>query len=409
MREPIYKYCNVISGYAFAAQDLKEIESVPVIKIGNISSNYGVIEKDMQYVSDDFTKIDSKYHVCENDILITLTGSHINQPNSVVGRSCRKLNKTLYLLNQRAGKVIPYEGLVDNNYLFYVFQTNIMKTEIVNRAYGGANQVNVSPKDIMRIKWDFHEFDTQKKIGQILSQYDEFIENKKNRIRILEQTAQEIYKEWFVRFRFPDYKNTKFENGIPENWKVKRIKDFGKIITGKTPSTVVEEYYGDFIPFVKTPDMHNHWFIESSSEMLSQKGSLSTKSTYIPEKSIIVSCIGTVGVVSMNLIPVHTNQQINSIVLHENKYLYWLFMQLKNMKKTIEMYGATGATMLNLSKGKFEKLKVLTPNYELLDRFSKIIEPIFNEIILLNKKNDNLIRQRDLLLPRLMSGKLEVK
>ena len=242
----------------------------------------------------------------------------------------------------------------------------------------------------------------------ILSTYDNLIENNNKRIKLLEQMAENLYKEWFVRFRFPGYEDMGFENGIPMGWKIKRIKDFGQVITGKTPSTEISSNYGDKYLFIKTPDMHDNMYVIDSSEKLSERGNDVQKLKKLPRWSIMVSCIGTGGVVSINSKEAHTNQQINSIVLHDENNIEWLFFVCKSLKTTIEMFGATGSTMTNLSKGKFENLKILEPNLELIDKYHMYTYDIFKEVEKLMYSNENLIKQRDLLLPRLMSGKIEV-
>ena len=160
--------------------------------------------------------------------------------------------------------------------------------------------------------------------------------------------------------------------------------------------------------FVKTPDMHGNMFVIQTSEYLSERGHKTQPKKLLPVDSIMVSCIGTGGVVSINAEPAHTNQQINSIILNDITQLEWLYFTCKSLKSTIELFGATGATMTNLSKGKFEKLKVIDPGSELILEYHDKTENIFKNIKLLMKANKNLIKQRDLLLPRLMSGKLEV-
>lgn len=183
--EKLGTYCDVISGYAFKSADWQE-KGIPVIKIGNISNGYDIIiNEETQCVDHSFCeRLDPKYRIERGDILISLTGSHINQPNSMVGRSCRNYTGTLYLLNQRAGKVIPFAS-VDKDYLYYLFSTKAIKYDIANRAYGGANQVNVSPKDIKNIKWVFPEISIQRKIAATLSKYDELIYNNNKRIKLL--------------------------------------------------------------------------------------------------------------------------------------------------------------------------------------------------------------------------------
>ncbi|MBQ0008043.1 MAG: restriction endonuclease subunit S, partial [bacterium] len=187
-----------------------------------------------------------------------------------------------------------------------------------------------------------------------LSTYDNLIENNTKRIKLLEQMAENLYKEWFVRFRFPGHENTPMENGLPKGWKISRLEDFGRIETGKTPSMEKSEYYNGEYLFVKTPDMHGSVFVLNTSETLSEAGNNCQKKKLLPINSIMVSCIGTGGVVAINAKPAHTNQQINSIILYNQNYLEWLYYTCKSLKSTIELFGATGATMTNLSKGKLK-------------------------------------------------------
>ena len=290
-------------------------------------------------------------------------------------------------------------------YYYYLFQ---LKSNPIKAIINQCAQAGIRGSELARVKVPNPPLPTQQKIASILSAYDNLIQNYKKQIEALQTVASELYKEWFVRFRFPGWQNAKFENGIPEGWSICRLKDFGKVITGKTPPTEKEEYYGGDVMFVKTPDMHGNMFVQSTSEYLSKLGCEYQKAQYLPENSIMVSCIGTGGITAINAYPANTNQQINSIILEDKKYLTWLYFTVSNMKETIEMFGNTGTTMTNLSKGKFEKLKVVKPEYSIIQTFENKASPLFEQIKNLNKQITNLTQQRDLLLPRLMSGKLEV-
>lgn len=293
----------------------------------------------------------------------------------------------------------------NNEFVRYLLNYNMPK---LKSSENGTTFTAINGDNIKNLKILVPDLPTQKRIAEILSAYDDLIENNNRRIALLEKAAQELYKEWFVRFRFPGYENAKFENGLPAGWNVKRLADYGKVETGKTPSTEVLENYGCEIMFVKTPDMHGNLFTIQTGEYLSKQGHLTQPKKLLPPNSIMVSCIGTGGVVSINAEQAHTNQQINSIILDNSMFLEWLFFTCKALKETIELFGATGATMTNLSKGKFEKLKVIEPKEELISLFHDKVFPIFDEIKALMYNNKNLAKQRDLLLPRLMSGKLEV-
>ena len=296
---------------------------------------------------------------------------------------------------------------VDSRFVYSLVTENSFVDYLSLVAKGSAYPA-VDTADFKKAKVTVPDLPTQKRIADILSTYDDLIENNNRRIALLEKAAQELYKEWFVRFRFPGYENVKFENGLPEGWNVKRLADYGKVETGKTPSTEVLENYGCEIMFVKTPDMHGNLFTIQTGEYLSKQGHLTQPKKLLPPNSIMVSCIGTGGVVSINAERAHTNQQINSIILDNSMFLEWLFFTCKALKETIELFGATGATMMNLSKGKFEKLKVIEPQAELIALFHDKVYPIFDEIKALMYNNKNLAKQRDLLLPRILSGQLEV-
>lgn len=306
---------------------------------------------------------------------------------------------------QRTYLIQPLSDDTDTKYLFYSIGLKLHQMKA--NASGTATKFLTQPI-LNNINIEYRDIDEQKRIADILSAYDNLIENNNKRIRLLEQMAESLYKEWFVRFRFPGYKDVKFENRIPKSWKIKRMSEFGKIETGKTPPKERNQNYGGDIMFIKTPDMHDNLYVISTEEFLSTEGHLTQPKKLLPENSIMVSCIGTGGVVAINDRPAHTNQQINSIILNNSEYLEWLYFVCKNLKETIEMFGATGSTMTNLSKGKFERLKIITPTEKVILEYHELTKNLFSEVRVLQHKNAMLVKQRDMLLPRLMSGKLEV-
>ena len=309
-------------------------------------------------------------------------------------------------INQSVIAMTTDEKILHPLYLFYNLSGRY--NELRGSSDASSTRGSITTKSLKKLAMMIPNIESQKNITDILSAYDNLIQNNNNRIKLLEKMAENLYKEWFVRFRFPGCEDVRFENGIPIGWKIKRIKDFGQVITGKTPSTEISSNYGDKYLFIKTPDMHDNMYVIDSSEKLSEHGNDVQKLKKLPRWSIMVSCIGTGGVVSINSKEAHTNQQINSIVLHDKNNIEWLFFVCKSLKTTIEMFGATGSTMTNLSKGKFENLKILEPNLELIDKYHMYTHDIFKEVEKLMYSNENLINQRDMLLPRLMSGKLEV-
>lgn len=294
------------------------------------------------------------------------------------------------------------KGVTDTDYIYYLLNTDYMRQMAVNSMTGASGRQRADIGFIKRIKWPFPSIDEQVAISSVLNVYDNSIEKNLERIALLEKAAEEIYREWFVRYRFPGYQSKKFHDGIPVEWEINRIEDFGRIETGKTPSMEIDQYYGDEIMFIKTPDMHGKTFVLKSEEMLSQRGSDSQSKKLLPARSIMVTCIGTGGVVAINADVAHTNQQINSIILNNSDYLEWLFYTCKRLKPTIELFGATGTTMTNLNKGKFSRLKIVTPSEDLIIEYHEAVKPMLEQILLLQKENENLIGQRDSLAKRLI-------
>ena len=193
-----------------------------------------------------------------------------------------------------------------------------------------------------------------------------------------------LYKEWFVKLRFPGYENTKIVDGVPEGWRLARVKRMGQVITGKTPSTAIVENYGEDIPFVKIPDMHGVIYPLKTEVKLSERGANTQKNKFLPPKSIMVSCIATVGLVCITHEVCQTNQQINSIVLNDEDHLYYMFFKMKGIKSLLEGVGSNGATMTNVNKTKFENIELLKPENEILKKFNNLVEPFFSNILALN-------------------------
>lgn len=385
------KYYEVFSGYAFKSQDLKETADIPIIKIGNISNGRNVINENMQFVSKELLGINKKYYVNRGDVLLSLTGSHMNQPNSVVGRSCRNYSDRLYLLNQRAGKIVPKNN-ASLSYIYYVLQTQAMKEMICCRAYGAANQVNVSPKSIMSIKWNFPSSDVQHSIASILSTYDTLIENNTKRIRLLEKMAENLYKEWFVRFRFPGHENVEMENGLPKGWTVEKVKDWCRVFTGRKDVNQTVEG-GKYAFFSCSPNMfHSDEYIyDGKAVLIAGNGSYTGRTRYFEGKFDLYQ--RTYAVVSDR---------------PDDDFMFYLFLRFKYDFEPLHNGGTRGSAIPYIVMKDITKYKFLYDT-DIVKCYTERVKPMFDEIDNLQHQNSLLARQRDLLLPRLMSGKLKVK
>ena len=266
---------------------------------------------------------------------------------------------------------------------------------LANQSSGSANQANISGNDIKNIPILLPPLPEQKAIAQVLSSLDDKIELLNQQNKTLEQMAETLFRQWFVE-------------EADEDWEEKPLSAFGKIVCGKTPSKKIEEYFGGDIPFVKIPDMHNNTFIMETIDSLTVEGKNSQENKTLPPNSIMVSCIATVGLVSMNFKESQTNQQINSLVPSKDIYRYFLYCFLKQSRELLEALASGGTATLNLNTSNFSKIAVRYSSDDFIESFSKMVTPYFKKIKFNQSQIQTLTSLRDTLLPKLMSGEVRV-
>lgn len=299
---------------------------------------------------------------------------------------------------------------VDAEFLYYLLSQDLFFAYVMS----GANGSKMPRGDKQQImNWEIElpsEKEDQRRIASILSSLDRKIELNNKINADLEEMAQAIFKNWFVDFEpFKDGKFVDSELGmIPEGWKVGCLGDMGAVVCGKTPSKSNSNYYGGDIPFIKIPDMHGNVFVENSEDRLTEEGSLSQIKKLIPPYSLMVSCIATVGLVSINTKPSHTNQQINTVIPHNKSALFYLYQHIKNNEEFLKNMGRGGTTTLNVNTKSFSNIRLLIPSEIALEQFHGIVEGLFKKIEQNLHESRTLSLLRDTLLPRLMSGELEV-
>ena len=209
----------------------------------------------------------------------------------------------------------------------------------------------------------------------------------------LEETAQALYRKYFIDDIDPE--------NLPEGWRMTEIKEIGEVITGKTPPTDDEDNFGNFMPFITIPDMHNNVFTFKTERYLSKKGALSQKNKTLPENSICVSCIGTAGLVTIVTEPSQTNQQINSIVCHKDFSVYYIFLTMRNLSHIVQSHGEKGSVGNNLNKQEFSNLMLVVPSGDMMKEFQNRVEPIFEVIKYRSKETHKLKELLSLLLAKM--------
>ena len=373
---------NIVSGYAFPSSDM-QAEGVPILKITNILENGELdLENTIKYSKSIPEKL-RKFLLRDKDVLVCMTGA-------TIGKVARKQKvKQDFLINQRVAIIRAKEKLLED-FVYYLLSLPAFRKYVEIVGYGAA-QPNISAKSIGKFRFlSVGNFYKCQSIGTILSAYDSLIENNTKRIRLLEKMAENLYKEWFVRFRFPGYEKAEMENGLPKGWKIKRYED------------ELNVKYGKGLPTDRLTD--------KGYPVFGSNGQIGYYTSYMYEQpQILISCRGaSSGVVNISLpMSFVTN---NSLVCEIGDKTESVFEYLKYyfLNTNLVQY-QTGSAQPQITINNIVKLKMLVPLKEVQNKFAAKVMVFDKEMQNLAKQNTLLARRRDLLLPRLMSGKLEVK
>lgn len=417
-----YKLGELLSikhGWAFKSENYVKDGKTALVTLRNISedSRFVFDVNKTTYYGGEYPE---EYNLNEGDLIIPLT----EQVVGLLGNSTfvPNFSDIKFVLNQRVGKVQEKYEKIDKIFLKYLLSTTTVRTQMEYRA-SGTKQRNISPKDIYDIEVYIPELVIQKYIGRILYNLDKKIQINNQINQELEAMAKTLYDYWFVQFDFPDqngkpYKSSggkmvyhpELKREIPEGWGVETLKDFeSKIITGKTPSRANSDNFGGEIPFITIGDIRGNTFIYSTSETLTDLGASVQQNKYLPEGSLCVSCIATVGEIGFTTEWSYTNQQINSIVFEDETNRYYLYFALKNYFENANAIAKTGNTFANMNKEDFSGIRIILPRNEIKNNFHKITEPYFAQIKCLQGQNQELTQLRDWLLPMLMNGQVKVE
>ena len=404
----IGKVSKVISGFAFKSKDFQPI-GTPVIKIKNI--------KDENIVLDESDCVDSaievplRFHLSKGDILISLTGSHITLPSSVVGRVAKYRHETNSYLNQRAGKFINIDNeKCVNDYLFYFLLQKETLTKIANKAQGAANQANISPGDVEGVEINLPPLPTQRKIASILSAYDDLIENNLKRIKLLEEKAKLHYKIEFGEYQFGD----KEPQNLPKGWSIKSIGDiYGKLESGSRPKGGIDKELKEGIASVGAENVIGLGKYNYQSEKLiteaffenMNRGRIENKDILIYKDGAYVGRKGMFG----NGFPFSefaVNEHV--FILRANERIGQMFLYFLLQEEELAQLNSNSAQP-GLNQQAMNAFEVVLPPSGLIHAFEMLAEPLVNKIFENAKQIRSLQKLRDTLLPKLISGEVRVK
>ncbi len=324
-------------------------------------------------------------------------------PNDILLSNIRPYFRKIWLATQKGScsndvLVVKAKENILPRFLYYVLSdNNFFNYDTVTSK--GTKMPRGTPKAIMKYLVPDVQPEKQERISDILSAYDELIENNNKRIKTLEQMAENLYKEWFVRFRFPGYENAEFEDGVPKGWKEMRLGDFANIEMGQSPESIYYNIEKKGLPFHQGVGSYGNLYLVDDIYSTAGKRIASPN-------SIIFSVRAPVGRININLNKIILGRGVASINA-KNKCQGFLLWCLKRNFQKEDIIG-NGSIFTSVTKNELFGYKLLIPQKELLNKYNDIACKIEQNIRTITLANQALTKQRDLLLPRLMSGKLEV-
>ncbi len=392
---------GVRSGFSFKSKDWKA-DGVPVIKIANLKDGF-ITLRGCSFVDENVARDASEFYLDPGDILISMTG--------YIGEVARVRDEGRMLLNQRVGKFsIKNPTALDSGFLFCCLRDPNLKETFIAHAYGAA-QPNISPSLIEQQEIPLPPISIQRRIAKILLAYDDLININQRRIKILEAMARALYREWFVHFRFPGHESATFiesEKGdIPEGWSLKALSSVGTMALGGTPSRKVNAYWGrGDIPWLKSGAL-NATRVISASEYITKDALASSATKLLPRKAVVVAITGAI-LVSYLEIEACANQSVIGIYNFDGVGSEYLHLLLEQNIKALENL-MTGSAQQHINKEVLGAVKILVPPASVMHSFCDQATPIYEQIRALLFATENLRCTRDLLLPRLLSGELDVE
>lgn len=312
-------------------------------------------------------------------------------------------------LGQRTVLIRPNKKLVVPEFLTYYLLAPYSQHRIKQSANGSTVE-HVNMPNIRGLKTELPTLHVQKEIASILSNYDTLININTKRIKLLEESARELYKEWFARMRFPGYEKAKFVKGIPVGWDVKTIDEICDSVGGGTPSTSNANYWGGKIKWVTPTDITSKQSLPliNIEGRITEAGLRQSSTKLLPAGAILMTSRASIGFFGICKEQVCTNQGFISIIPNEENLRMYMLCNLMMRREEI-ISNANGATFLEISKGRFRKMEMLIPNNDVLSAFEERCSTTFDAVYNLEIQNQNLAATRDRILPRLLSGELKVK
>ena len=372
------------------------------LNAGNVT-NKGFSFNNCEFISFDKDQVLRKGKLKKYDLVMTTRGTlgNIAYFNNRISFRNIRINSGMVIFRANSNKILPSYFYYNLNSPYFYKQVEMLKT--------GVAQPQLPIRDIKNIKIILHQLDEQKKIASILSTYDDLIDINQKRIHLLEQAARLLYREWFVYFRFPGHENVKIIDGIPEGWKKKSLSEIVTTQYGYT-ETATQDKIGP--KFLRGKDINKSSYIDWNSVPYCSDKKLDFNKYYLSPGDILIIRMadpGKVGIVEKEIKAIFASYLVRLKIIDKNIPPYFLFYSLVSNRYQGYINGAsTGSTRKSASAKLMVTYDLLIPKKEIINSFNEQMIQLRRSINILLEQNQKLAQARDLLLPRLMSGKIDV-
>ena len=402
----IGEVCRVLPGFAFKSGYFAE-HGIPVVKIASIRDDLTVDTSSAQCLPESvLTEQMKRFFLKDGDIVLAMTGATVGK----IGRV--RTNEPL-LLNQRVAKIEPIQA--NSDYIWCVLSAKRYRDRFYNLA-GGAAQPNLSGSQIEGTKIPLPPKTTQEHIAEILMTYNDLIANHARRIELLERSAHLLFKEWFIQLRYPGHEHDKIVDEVPEGWERKTLGSLTtKIGSGATPRGGEASYKEAGITLIRSQNVYDYRFEEAGLAFIDDGQAEQLANVEVQAGDVLLNITGaSVGrccMVPTWCLPARVNQHVMIIRARKQQVSpYFLLCALNSdsRKRHLLSVSSGGVSREALTIDLVSRLEFVLPRKAVLDEFGKVVESIFCQCDALQRQNRLLTKARDLLLPRLMDGRIAI-
>ena len=380
----------------------KSDSGVPFVTIANIDATNHIDFGNTMFVPYEYyNNLNDIRKAKFNDILYSVVGS-FGKPVLI------KENKP-FAFQRHIAILRPNKLIVDSRFLYYVMLSRYFYMQADTVAIGAA-QRTISLTALRNMEVELPSMEIQHRIANILSRYDSLIENYQKQIKLLEEAAQRLYKEWFVDLHFPGHENTNIIDGVPEGWEKKPALDFFEMSIGKTPPRTQKQWFtkgSNGIPWVSISDMKDTMFVQETAEELTQDACENYNIKVVPKGTILLSFKLTVGRVAFAGADVCTNEAIAHFQKEGDEWKAYTLMYLRNYN--YDSLGNTSGISKAVNSTIIKNMPFVMPCTAILQEFSQRVLPFIKQTENLQSQLRLLTEARDRLLPKLMSGELTLE